>query len=315
MRPLTFRSSQIAAIGKSQAVIEFNLDGTIIAANANFLAATGYALPEIKGQHHRMFVEPAERAGAAYAEFWAALNRGEFQGGEYKRVGKGSKEIWLQATYNPIFDPAGRPYKVVKFCTDITAAVRDRRTPVLVGLDPRVELLPASLRPPGETPSAIAASYIAFCRGVIDVVAALVPAVKPQAAFFEELGAAGVAALAEIIAYARDQGLIVILDAKRGDIGSTAEAYARGMLGSQPPEFRGQVYEARAQDTEAAGQTSECEGLLVADAVTVNPYLGEDALEPFVDVATARDARRLDRAGPTRPRNPGAVLRLGSAFE
>jgi len=114
---------QIAAIGKSNAVIHFNLDGTIITANANFLAAVGYALDETVGRHHRIFVTDAERNGAAYVQFWEALKRGEFQSGEYRRVRKNGKEIWLQATYNPIFDSVGRPFKVVKFCTDITAQV------------------------------------------------------------------------------------------------------------------------------------------------------------------------------------------------
>lgn len=117
---------QIAAIDKSQAVIQFNLDGTIITANGNFLAATGYTLDEITGQHHRIFVDEAERASPAYRQFWEALNRGEFQAAEYKRVGKNGKAIWLQASYNPIFDPSGKPYKIVKFCTDITKTVQDR---------------------------------------------------------------------------------------------------------------------------------------------------------------------------------------------
>jgi methyl-accepting chemotaxis protein len=117
---------QISAIDKAQAVISFNLDGSIISANKNFLGAVGYALDEVKGKHHRMFVEEAERSSPAYRDFWAALNRGEFQAAEYKRIGKGGKEIWLQATYNPIFDPSGKPYKVVKFCTDITQQVEDR---------------------------------------------------------------------------------------------------------------------------------------------------------------------------------------------
>ncbi len=115
---------QIAAIGKSNAVIHFHLDGTIITANQNFLDATGYTLDEITGRHHRMFVPEADRTSAAYAAFWEKLKRGEFQAGEFKRVRKGGKELWLQATYNPIFDAAGRPFKVVKFCTDITAQVR-----------------------------------------------------------------------------------------------------------------------------------------------------------------------------------------------
>jgi len=116
-------AGQIAAIGKAQAVIEFNMDGTIITANANFLGAMGYALEEIRGRHHSMFVEPAERDSAEYREFWAKLNRGEYQAAEYKRVGKGGKEIWIQASYNPILDLNNRPYKVVKYATDVTRQV------------------------------------------------------------------------------------------------------------------------------------------------------------------------------------------------
>jgi methyl-accepting chemotaxis protein len=121
---------QIAAIGKSQAVIEFNLDGTVIKANDNFLGALGYRLDEIQGKHHGMFVDPAYKNSAEYREFWAALNRGQYQAAEYKRFGKGGKEVWIQASYNPIMDMNGKPFKVVKFATDITAQVleRQRRT-------------------------------------------------------------------------------------------------------------------------------------------------------------------------------------------
>jgi orotidine-5'-phosphate decarboxylase len=186
------------------------------------------------------------------------------------------------------------------FADRLIAAVRDRRTPVLVGLDPRTEWLPGPLQPKDSSPSAVAASYLEFCRDVIDAVAPVVPAVKPQAAFFEELGAAGVAALAETIAYARRQGLLVILDAKRGDIGSTAQAYARGLLGAgdwgQGSEVRDQRSEVRGQRLEVGGQRSdagrgsESAGSLAADAVTVNPYLGGDSLEPFVDIAAERES-------------------------
>jgi methyl-accepting chemotaxis protein len=116
-------AGQIAAIGKSQAVIEFNLDGTVINANDNFLRALGYSLGEIKGKHHSLFVDPAERDSAAYREFWAALGRGEYQTGEFKRIGKGGKEVWIQASYNAILDLNGKPFKVVKFATDTTKQV------------------------------------------------------------------------------------------------------------------------------------------------------------------------------------------------
>ncbi|MFZ5594258.1 MAG: methyl-accepting chemotaxis protein [Pseudomonadota bacterium] len=113
-------AGQIEAIGKSQAVIEFNMDGTIIGANENFLNTMGYSLKEIQGQHHSMFVEPSYRQSAEYRAFWEKLNRGEYDAGQYKRIGKGGKEIWIQASYNPIFDLNGKPFKVVKYATDIS---------------------------------------------------------------------------------------------------------------------------------------------------------------------------------------------------
>ena len=114
-------AGQIAAIGRAQAVIAFEMDGTIVTANENFLKAMGYTLGEIQGKHHSMFVEPAERDSAAYREFWAKLNRGENQSAEYKRIGKGGKEVWILASYNPVLDEKGKPFRVVKFATDVTS--------------------------------------------------------------------------------------------------------------------------------------------------------------------------------------------------
>lgn len=111
---------QITAINKSQAVIEFDLEGNILNANENFLAAMGYSLSEIKGQHHSMFVDPSHKLSAEYAAFWQSLKAGEHSEGEYKRIAKGGKEIWIRASYNPIFDSTGKPFKVVKFATDVT---------------------------------------------------------------------------------------------------------------------------------------------------------------------------------------------------
>ncbi len=113
---------QVAAISKSQAVIEFNLDGTIIHANDNFLKTLGYTLDEIKGKHHSMFADPAYAASGEYRAFWEKLNRGEFDAGQYKRIGKGGKEVWIEASYNPIMGADGKPFKVVKYATDITEA-------------------------------------------------------------------------------------------------------------------------------------------------------------------------------------------------
>lgn len=166
------------------------------------------------------------------------------------------------------------------------AAIQQKGNPVCVGLDPRFEQLPRDViesasRDTNERAVIVANAYEQFCRRVIDVVAPLVPVVKPQAAFFEEWGPSGCAALGRVIRHARDAGLLVICDAKRGDIGSTAEAYARGYLAGSDP------------NAAAWG----------ADALTINPYLGRDTLEPFVQVAKERGAGLYVLV---RTSNPGA---------
>jgi methyl-accepting chemotaxis protein len=115
---------QINAVSKAQAVIEFDLSGKVLTANDNFCNALGYSLGEIKDQHHGMFVEPAYRASADYRAFWEKLGRGEYDAGQYKRLGKAGREVWIQASYNPIFDMNGKPFKVVKYATDITEQVK-----------------------------------------------------------------------------------------------------------------------------------------------------------------------------------------------
>ena len=162
---------------------------------------------------------------------------------------------------------------VSHYSARLDAAIKSKRTPVLVGLDPRLDWLPPDVlaharEMHSDATAQAAAAFEEFCVRLIDVVAPLVPAVKPQAAFFEELGPDGCLALARVIRYARSAGLIVICDAKRGDIGTTAEAYARAYLAGADPQ--------------AAPWH--------ADALTVNPYLGRDTLEPFVKVATERGA-------------------------
>lgn len=153
------------------------------------------------------------------------------------------------------------------FSDRLARQVRARRSPVCVGLDPRVGGLPEGLRPAAEaSPAEVAQAFSKFCRGVIDCVASHVPVVKPQAAFFEQLGPNGMTALGEIIDHAVARDLIVVLDGKRNDIGSTAEAYADAYLGRSPQSVWG------------------------SDALTVSPYLGEDSLQPFIRRCDARDA-------------------------
>jgi methyl-accepting chemotaxis protein len=125
-RSMVEANAKMAAISKAQAVIEFQMDGTITMANQNFLSALGYSMEEIKGKHHSMFVADSEKNSVEYQEFWSRLNRGESQPGEFKRVGKGGKEVYIQASYNPIADASGKVVKVVKYATEVTAAVLAR---------------------------------------------------------------------------------------------------------------------------------------------------------------------------------------------
>ncbi|MEZ4369339.1 MAG: PAS domain-containing protein [Polyangiaceae bacterium] len=121
------QKAKLAALDKVQAIIEFELDGTIITANHNFLSTLGYTPEEVKGRHHRMFVDPSYAATPEYSNFWDALRRGEFKSGEFRRIGKGRNDVYIQASYNPIFDAEGKPYKVVKFAVDVTKEVHERR--------------------------------------------------------------------------------------------------------------------------------------------------------------------------------------------
>ena len=116
--------AQMAAIDRAQGVVEFELDGSIVSVNQNFLDMLGYKLEEVRGKHHRMFVEPAFAAGPAYRELWELLGRGEWHAGQFKRIGKDGREVWVHASYNPILDSNGKPYKVVKYATDVTEQVR-----------------------------------------------------------------------------------------------------------------------------------------------------------------------------------------------
>ncbi len=155
------------------------------------------------------------------------------------------------------------------YVSRLASRIRSLGTPSLIGLDPRWELLPEEIRQEHSRGSrdARAAAFAGFCREIIDLVAPLVPAVKPQVAFFEQLGPAGLEALQDIMQHARSRDLIVIADAKRGDIGSTASAYADAWLDG------------------TSGQAA-----FPADAVTVSPYLGPDTLQPFIETAIRRNA-------------------------
>jgi len=161
---------QRAAIDKAQAVIEFDLSGKILHANENFLSVLGYSLAEIVGQHHRMFVDPTEREALAYRSFWERLGRGEYDTGQYRRIGKGGKEVWIQASYNPILNAQGRPYKVVKFATDITATFKGKQLEAAVKETSAVIALARSRDLTGRVPLSGKSGEVAtLCGGVNDL--------------------------------------------------------------------------------------------------------------------------------------------------
>ena len=203
---------KINAISRVQAVIEFTPAGEIITANENFCRALGYSLPEIQGKHHRIFVESAYASSADYEAFWRKLNGGEFVAAEFKRIGKGGKEVWIQASYNPIFDSSNRITKVVKFATDVTARVlavneigaglarlaeNDLAHPIDQSFDPAFERLKAdfnlALEKLGATLSGVSESTDAISSGTKEISSAsddLSRRTEQQAASLEETAAA-----------------------------------------------------------------------------------------------------------------------------
>ena len=176
----------LAAINKAQAVIEFTVDGKILHANENFLRTLGYSLDEIRGQHHSMFVDPAYRQSAEYRMFWDKLARGEFDANQYKRVGKGGKEIWIQASYNPILDAKGKAFKVVKFATDVTAQVLASQA-LQLAVQQTQEAVSAAKendltqRIPLEGKSGEVASLCAGVNGLLDTMMQVISEIKSSA--------------------------------------------------------------------------------------------------------------------------------------
>lgn len=138
-------AGKVAAIDRSQAVIEFDLEGRVLSANSNFLELLGYTVREITGQHHRIFCEPAYVQSREYSEFWGQLGRGQFHSGRFLRFGKFQQRIWIQATYNPVFGADGKVAKIVKFATDTTEAV-DREEAIVAKAKAMNEMVEALLQ-------------------------------------------------------------------------------------------------------------------------------------------------------------------------
>jgi methyl-accepting chemotaxis protein len=174
-KELDLLRGQMQAINRSQAVAEFELDGTLITANDNFLGLMGYSLEEVRGKHHSMFVDSNYAVGAKYRGFWAKLSRGEYDSGRYKRIGRDNREYWLQASYNPILDANGKPYRIVEYATDVSQQVQMARQ-----LEVSVQEMQAAIRAAssGDLTRRIpvegkTGEIAAVCQGVNDLLEAI----------------------------------------------------------------------------------------------------------------------------------------------
>ena len=256
----TEHAGQFAAITRSQAVIEFDLDGTILAANSNFLRVMGYQADEVVGKHHRMFVDPAEAARPEYAQFWGSLRRGDFQISEYRRFGKGGKQVWIQASYNPILSADGKPSTVVKYATDVTAQVAERAR--------RQDLAKFITNELAEIDNAVSQTH-SRAAGVIEAARATSISVQAVAAGAEELAAS----VSEI---GRQ-----ITEASRSTSAATGEAQRATQIVTQLVDAASRINEVIGLITNIAGQTN-----LLALNATIEAARAGEAGKGFAVVAS-----------------------------
>ena len=288
------------------AVIEFDLDGKVQEANENFLNAMGYSIDEIRGQHHRMFVDKAYAESADYRAFWEKLGRGEYDAGQYKRIGKGGKEVWLQASYNPILDDDGKPIKVVKYATDITAQVRAsealqhavQETQTVVKAAEASDL---TQRIPMEGKSGEIATLCAGVNGLIDTMATVVKRIKAAAREVSNASAEIAASTTDLSQRTEEQAAsLEQTSASMEEMSATVKKNAENATlanqsaseTSEVADRGGQVVakavEAMARIEESSGKISDIIGVIDEIARQTNLL----ALNAAVEAARAGDAGR-----------------------
>jgi len=259
-RQLAEAQGQIAALGRSQAVLEFDLHGRILAANQNALDMMGYRLEEVLGQHHRIFLPEADTALPAYGEFWRALGLGQFQRAVFRRIAKGGREVWLHAIYHPILDREGKPWKVLALATDMTADMQARDHLARLGRDVDAAL--------GGVSSAVSLTS-ERASGAVEAARATSVNVQAMAAGAEELAAS----VAEI---GRQ-----IVEASRSTAAATEEARRATQIVTELVNAANRINEVVSLITDIAGQTN-----LLALNATIEAARAGEAGKGFAVVAS-----------------------------
>jgi PAS domain S-box-containing protein len=299
-------AGKLEALNKAQAVIEFTVDGKILDANDNFLKTMGYALEEIRGQHHSIFVEPDHRNSQEYRAFWEKLGRGEFDSKAYKRIAKGGREVWIQASYSPIVDANGKVFRVVKYATDITASVHANQA-IQFAVKQTQDVVKAAeandltRRIPMEGKSGEVAALCSGVNGLLDTMATVVRKIKGAALEVSNASAEISASTTDLSQRTEEQAAsLEQTSASMEQIAATVKKNAenaqeanRSAIGTREVADRGgqvvaKAVEAMARIEESSGKISDIIGVIDEIARQTNLL----ALNAAVEAARAGDAGR-----------------------